>query len=34
VTLNLITHYQANPDMAYSFIYSGKGADLEKLRAQ
>ncbi len=33
-TLNLITHYQSSPDMAYSFIYSGKGADLEKLRAQ
>ncbi len=33
-TLNLITHYQANPDMVYAFIYNGKGADLEKLRAQ
>ena len=33
-TLNLIAHYQANPDLAYTFIYNGKGADLEKLRAQ
>ncbi len=33
-TLNLITHYQSNPDFAYIFIYNGKGADLEKLRAQ
>ncbi len=33
-TLNLITHLQANPDTSYSFTYNGKGADLEKLRAQ
>ena len=33
-TLNLVTHYQANPDLVYTFIYNGKGADLEKLRAQ
>lgn len=33
-TLNLITHYQASSESAYTFIYNGKGADLEKLRAQ
>lgn len=33
-TLNLIAHFQTNPDLAYTFIYNGKGADLEKLRAQ
>ncbi|MBU1105725.1 MAG: hypothetical protein KKB51_03570 [Candidatus Riflebacteria bacterium] len=33
-TLNLIAHYQANPELVYTFIYNGKGADLEKLRAQ
>lgn len=33
-TLNLITHLQANPEVPYTFIYSGKGADLKKLREQ
>jgi hypothetical protein len=34
-TLNLITHLQAmNPDVAYTFTYKGKGADLDTLRKQ
>jgi len=33
-TLNLIAHYEANPEVKYKFVYNGKGADLEKLREQ
>lgn len=30
-TLNLITHVQANPELTYTFFYTGNGADLKKL---
>ncbi len=32
--LNLITHYQANPDLKYVFAYKGSGPNLESLRKQ
>ena len=32
--LNLVEHYQTDPEKTYSFIYKGKGADLAKLRQQ
>lgn len=33
-TLNLITHFQADPDKAYVFAFAGKGPDLDALRKQ